>query len=300
MQATLFLNVFMAVIVELETAIDACITKCNNGDCNNDASNSLDRAVAFYAGSLSVTQKSSKGIMLYRFAEGRCMIFNTCRDNSSVVNLEIFSMFNAMQENLGSGMCEDARKTKVRIAQLMYVPIIQGILRTAHHMASTNDSSILTRATVSAYAAAVVPILHACNSLDARIVYESLIAGRDDDASVNFTAVKLAFEKNYACMGITCANVGGIWNAKNNSYLPGALPCVDDIMTTTFPASLTTTLASTMEESPENFTNVVIDAAPSTPTLAPTVTKAAKSSAVITTSVPPTTTEQVRDPVHYI
>eukprot|EP00965_Chrysotila_dentata_P153624 5077444-Pleurochrysis_carterae.AAC.1 len=43
----------------------------------------------------------------------------------------------------------------------------------------------------------------------------------------SWSAVKAAFERNYECMGITCAEVGGLWDLSGSRYFPGATPCSD-------------------------------------------------------------------------
>merc|ERR1711957_569193 len=53
----------------------------------------------------------------------------------------------------------------------------------------------------------------------------------DGTMSSEFSAVKLAFENNYACMGITCAQVGGLM--LNDGYYDGASPCEDTSAPTT-------------------------------------------------------------------
>ena len=47
------------------------------------------------------------------------------------------------------------------------------------------------------------------------------VGGRDAD----FKAVKSAFERNYACMGVRCGDVGGLWDDVNGGYMKDAAPC---------------------------------------------------------------------------
>ena len=37
--------------------------------------------------------------------------------------------------------------------------------------------------------------------------------------------MKHAFERNYGCMGITCEDVGGLYNDADETYLDNAGPC---------------------------------------------------------------------------
>merc|ERR1719248_410599 len=49
-------------------------------------------------------------------------------------------------------------------------------------------------------------------------------------SSTNFAAVKTVFERNYNCMGITCAEVGGLWNSAASKYYDGASPCSGSVV----------------------------------------------------------------------
>ena len=42
----------------------------------------------------------------------------------------------------------------------------------------------------------------------------------------SFADVKAAFERNYQCLGISCADVGGYYDATNSAYLENAQSCV--------------------------------------------------------------------------
>lgn len=74
------------------------------------------------------------------------------------------------------------------------------------------------------FMAAVVPRVHSCSTGDAAIIFNNMKIGA---TSTDFAAVKGAFERNYACMNITCADVGGLWFGAMNTYYDGASPCSD-------------------------------------------------------------------------
>jgi hypothetical protein len=69
----------------------------------------------------------------------------------------------------------------------------------------------------------VLPILHACDSGDAQLVYENMRVG--SGSNTDFEVVKAAFERRYDCMGVTCAHVGGLLQADGETYFEGAEPC---------------------------------------------------------------------------
>ena len=67
------------------------------------------------------------------------------------------------------------------------------------------------------FSAAVLPLVHDCNAASAAVVSDNLKFGlfpTGGDAVTarysDFAAVKAAFEDVYACLGITCAQVGGL------------------------------------------------------------------------------------------
>jgi hypothetical protein len=215
------LNIFMYVIRELEDSLDDCNKGCGTDECNDDAVHALDEAVGFYSGSLLLTEDGD-GLLSYSLAEKRCENFNTCEDGEAKVNAEIFVQFRKMQSLLTKKECDVARLNKERIVQLMYVPMIQGTLRYAYKAGEENDSTEKSEAEGAAFAAAVLPIVHACNEKDAATIYSNMRVG--NGAPVDFSAVKRAFENNYGCMGITCSDVGGLYDGKD--YSSKAEPCV--------------------------------------------------------------------------
>eukprot|EP00966_Prymnesium_polylepis_P273607 6320731-Prymnesium_polylepis.1 len=132
--------------------------------------------------------------------------------------------------------CPQVRPILQRIVALMGIPIVQGTLRYAYKVgvygpagANTLSNSGLTeKAEGATFAAAIVPQLHNCSAAAATIVWDNMKIGA---ASTDHLAVKAAFEANYACMGITCAQVGGLCsgtaNGKCTGYYSGYEPCTD-------------------------------------------------------------------------
>jgi hypothetical protein len=119
-------------------------------------------------------------------------------------------------------MCQAARTTKNKIAKLMAVPLVQGVIRYAFIIGQEGSVDPDDIGEGAAFAAAVLPIVHHCSSADARIIYNNM---RVRNPNVSFAAVKSALERNYECMGITCEDVGGYYDAANEEYFPLAAPC---------------------------------------------------------------------------
>jgi len=221
--------VAMYVIRELEDALYDCEQGCDDAECNEDLVNSLDEAVAFYAGSLEGTDGSGNGVLMYALAETRAADFRTAGPDGgetrgrSKVNHDIFKEFSLMQDALLERDCEAARTRKEKIVQIMTVPLIQSALRYAYFLDGDPEprSRVVAQGAVSA--AAVLPYIAYCSSDDAATIYENLRVGASDPT--NFTVVKSAFENNYDCLGVACADIGGIFNRKDCTYEDGAGPC---------------------------------------------------------------------------
>jgi hypothetical protein len=73
------------------------------------------------------------------------------------------------------------------------------------------------------FSAAVVPKIYSYNKESADIIHHNLKIGA---RNVDFAAVKMAFEKVYPHLGVSCADVGGLFGEVGD-YYPGAAPCVD-------------------------------------------------------------------------
>eukprot|EP00565_Helicotheca_tamesis_P009596 CAMPEP_0185729498 /NCGR_PEP_ID=MMETSP1171-20130828/6243_1 /TAXON_ID=374046 /ORGANISM="Helicotheca tamensis, Strain CCMP826" /LENGTH=272 /DNA_ID=CAMNT_0028398357 /DNA_START=1 /DNA_END=819 /DNA_ORIENTATION=+ len=222
----------MYVIREFEDAIDDCNVQCDPSvNCNDDAVHAWDEGVAFYTGSLEGSDGSGDGYLLYSLADKRCQNFKTCgpkgdsTSGTAKINIDIFSEFASGQMNLNLGNCEAARENKNRISQLMGVPLIQGVLRYAHKIDSLEDTSEKSRAEGAVFAAAILPRLHACSPGDAATLYNNMGVGA---TSTSLSAVRSAFERNLACMGIQGSDVGGIYDAEAGAYFKHASPLNDN------------------------------------------------------------------------
>ena len=122
-----------------------------------------------------------------------------------------------------TSQCDNVRPIVERTTNLMRIPLIQGTMRYAYKVDKLGGLE-KEKAEGYTFAAAVLPALHFCSAADATIVYDNIKQGA---TSTSHAAVKTAFERNYACLGITCADVGGLWNSGLIDYYDGATPCVD-------------------------------------------------------------------------
>lgn len=220
----------MFVIGKLEHALDSCEATCDT--CPTDDSiHNWDEAVAFYTGSLEQSDDSSDGILLHALADKRCENFRTCGEDAnkvkgtSKVNIEVFRHLKAGQNDLRDRNCASARRQKEMVEGFMAVPLVQGTLRYAwindYEEATSSDKE---HAEGAIFAASVLPLVHACNPDDAEFIYENMRAS-PARTRPDFKGIKRAFERNYECMGITCASVGGLYDENDQNYLQHASPC---------------------------------------------------------------------------
>merc|ERR1712028_313354 len=220
-KGSVYWNVWMYVVREMEDAIDDCSQGCVN--CNDDPVHAWDEAVAFYTGSLETK-------LLYALADKRCKNFGTCtndQDNdktsgSSAINGLVFEQFTLGQAKLLSGDCISVQAIKDQIVDYMSVPLVQGALRYAYKVDKLSGGD-KEKAEMVAFTGAILPRVAACSVTDAATIRSNMFI--DGTVSSGFLAVKQAFGNNYACMGITCAQIGGLM--LNDGYYDGASPCED-------------------------------------------------------------------------
>lgn len=231
-KGTVYLNIFMYVIREFEDALDDCDRGCATDDCNHDPVNAWDEGVCFYTGSIEAQDGlTSEGKLLHQLADKRCADFKTCSKDGgettgmAKLNYDLFQLYAIGKFQLQTNKCDNARVTVEQIAQLMYVPFIQGTLRYAYKVSELNDTTEKSMAEGAVFAAAILPKIFGVNENHANVIYTNMRVG---SLSTNFAKVKQAFEYTYPALGISCVDVGGLWNDDLGEYYKGAEPCVDE------------------------------------------------------------------------
>jgi len=221
-KGTAYMNVWMYTLREFEDAIDDCQT--STIDNNYGSAHAWDEGVAFWTGSLEGTDGSGSGKMIYALADKRCANFGTCgsagdaTSGTSKVNLDLFAEFALAQNYLWMAQCDQVRPVLERIVPLMTIPLIQGTLRYAYKVgaygpggdnsyAAGSDDLLKSNAEGATFAAAVLPMVHACSSTAAATIATHMAVGV---YTLDHMAVKAAFESTYACLGITGAQVGAL------------------------------------------------------------------------------------------
>jgi len=221
-KATAYWSVWMYVIREMEDALRDCTVGCKK--CNDAPVHAWDEAWAFYAGSLEGSLGNPEGKMLYRLAQKRCKNFGTCGIGGiSDVNKQILNLFISGKKSLEEGRCSEVRPMISKIVNLMTVPLIQGTLRYAYKTAGKESAK--DKAEGIAFLGAFIPRLWNCSHEDADTVER--LMGKHSPLkmeSESFTMVREALERNYACMGVTCSQVGALLDEATGKYLAGE-PC---------------------------------------------------------------------------
>merc|ERR1719446_747229 len=183
--------------------------------------------------------------MPYRLAEKRCANFRTCgRDATgtigiSRVNYELHDLFIEGKLLLDAVKCAAVRPVVNQIVSKMTIPLIQGTLRYAFKVHTGEENTAKAKAEGAVFAASVLPLVHDCSTEAAGTIYDNMKLGA---TSTDFVAVKNAFESTYSCLSISCAEVGGYWDALDNKYEAFAGPCTD--VTATVTVTITVDIAA--------------------------------------------------------
>ena len=221
------MGVTMAVLGQLETALYYC-----NATKTVESLQALDEAVALYSGSIEGSVGGSTGVFPFNQARRRCANFKTCGvtgdqiEGNAQVNIEILANITAIKSSLTSGNCTAAREAKEKIAKTIFIPFIQGAIRYGYLTSPAGTAqNPKAEAEGALFAAAVLPVVAKCNETSAAIIFAELKPNSGNTA--DFSAVKFAFESNYKCMGITCVDVGGLYDTASSNFFAGAGPCND-------------------------------------------------------------------------
>lgn len=178
-----------------------------------------DEGWAFYAGSLEGTDGSGSGQMGHMLAEKRASNFAPTND----VNAALLELFIQGKGLLNDGECAAANLLIPQIVSKMVVPNIQGALRYAYKVAEL-DYSDKSAAEGWAFARSVLPLINECSAEDAEVIYSNMDFFATEPMADGAQAVFTAFQNNFACLGITCADVGDLNESVSE---PAAPACVD-------------------------------------------------------------------------
>jgi len=231
-KSSVFLNVWMYTIREMEDAIIDCASGCGN-DCNDDpAVHAWDEAVAFHSGSLAgETGKDQAGKLLWMQIFYRCQEFQVCDSNKLLE--ETMKFFTEGRDLLAAGKCTEAIRVKKRLYQLMTIPLIQGALKYGWRVEYEDKTSTNLRGEADSFAAAILPQMTMCDASAAKVVEENMLYDAASPMGAGFAAVKKAIESTYSCMGVTCKDIGALhWPKDKDGNFPNvatdAAACEDE------------------------------------------------------------------------
>lgn len=189
----------------------------------------LDECVGTYTGSVARANKTnSSGYMTYALADRWCPAFKTCgtsgdaSSGTSKVNIEMFALYNAMQQDIRNKSCSRLAARKDRITNLISVPFVQGTLQNAF-LVNFTSATDATRVELATLAASVLPLVHYCSPAHAAVIYRNVKVG---STGTSFAEIKRALEWTYHCLGIRCSDVGKLDETTAMPYYD-AEPCVD-------------------------------------------------------------------------
>lgn len=121
----------------------------------------------------------------------------------SPVNKKIFEKFGSVKSNLLDNECTILQTNVREVKELMTVLLVQGATRSIYELDIHDDFQETTQAMGAAFAAAVLPLLHACSEGYAMMVHNDLSPGKSTKGS--YEVVKNALEQNYVR---TCCYAG--------------------------------------------------------------------------------------------
>ena len=212
------LNLWMYVAASLEKAS----SMCSNGT-KEDAQRIWDKALSLYTGS-KVDSTDFGGYSLYNLAQIQCLEYGTCKKRYvPPISVEVIENFVLGKNRIAEGKCNAVGDNARRIKTLMTVPLIQGMLKVAYELDLEDDVRQRTQGEAAAFLTAIIPIVNSCSGPNANIMYNDLAPGKATKAS--YEVIRAAFERSYDCMGIKCADVGGLTTILGDEYLPRAEPC---------------------------------------------------------------------------
>jgi len=219
-----------------------------------DAMEYWDAAAAIYTGSLegpdgAVLDSSNErayGKTFYTLADKRCRNFMTCGPNvggagdpvspdrfvAAGINAKIVQFFQAGGAAAYAGDYSRMEFFKRKISAKMMVPWVQGTMRYTHRMSESRSTDATQThkelGEASTFALGALPKLWACSVAAAEKMEPLVRTGNDRGVGneIDFEVVKFAFECNYRCLGITCEEVGSLWDS-TDSIKPDAEACKD-------------------------------------------------------------------------
>lgn len=207
------LVMYFGALQALFEAISDCSSSSSVG--TTGYSTQWDRGAAMLIGSLegSKTNGTQEGYMFYDLAQEYCTDFGTCKDVKTgvTINEELVTLLYTGRGAALSNNCGQLRKAASEISTLLLVPIIEGALYSAIHIArSKGTEAELHRANGYVYSRAVLPLVAGANT-DASQIIDKQLGFPPPSSTRNLVSdVFSAFAKAYPSMNVDCEDIGDI------------------------------------------------------------------------------------------
>lgn len=207
------LVMYFGALEALFDAISDCSSSSSVG--TTGYSTQWDRGAAMLIGSLegSKTNGTQEGYMFYDLAQEYCRDFGTCKDVKTgvTINEELVTLLYTGRGAALSNNCGQLRKAASEISRLLLVPIIEGTLYSAIHIAKSKGTEAeLHRANGYVYSRALLPLVAGANT-DASQTIDKQLGFPPPSSTRNLVSdVFSALAKAYPSMNVDCEAIGDI------------------------------------------------------------------------------------------
>lgn len=234
------------IFYRLYQGVEACHATDNQTHGAGTAAHGVEDweiGYALHAGSLEGTEGIGSGKSTYALGDKRCPQFDTCVGDSPIAtnNQRALEGWLRGVAALSNGECFTALREYHEIVSQLTVPLVQGMLREAYEVdpeggAATADG-VVEVAEGWAFTSAILPQIALCNATIGATIRTnmalSLNGANGAHVASGFRTLKREVESIYPCLGITCADVGGMLS--NGEPIAGMEPCTEsrepDLMT---------------------------------------------------------------------
>ena len=226
-KGTAYNNVFQYVAYRLRKGVSVCVKGGANGALDWDV------AWALFAGSLEGATGSGGGKSIYALGDKRCPQFNTCKSGTALAtnNEKARMLWQEGSAALAAKDCFKAAANVPKIVSQMSVGMVQGAIREAWEVDRNPGGGwhvgdgVVEVAEGWAFLTAVLPQLAKCDAPKTKVIRDNMwLNAKPHAIEDGFGVIKSNFESMYACLGITCADVGGM-RFSNGTQIPGMEPC---------------------------------------------------------------------------
>jgi len=163
----------------------------------------------------------------------RCENYQTCgwiheEGEIALANIKVLNLFQVGQNAIRTGDIVGARGIIKLIQSAQIVSYIQAVGRYASKISESAENNINYNpkeyAEGAAFATGMLPQLYKCNRRGASVVDKAFQIRAGNSWTTPLADVLAAIRSEYQCLGITCEDVGGLWDGLK--YYADAQPCV--------------------------------------------------------------------------